>query len=306
MAGFIVSTTKLTKSFGSVLALDDLNLHIPKGISGFIGPNGAGKTTTINILIGLLKPDHGEASIFGLDSWRESYEIRKRIGVLDEKCGYPKNFTGMKFLKHVARIYNITQSEKRARMILNDIGLSEAGNKPIKTYSAGMTQRLGLAQALISDPELAILDEPTANIDPSGRILLLDKIKELHRDRGTNFLISTHILPELEKICDWISIIRKGKLVDQGYVKELAMKYSANVYRIEVSNPQLLAEKIKKTNVVELVWIEDARIYCKVKNLEEFHEEIPRIIASLKLKLRSFQYMHSSLEEIYKEVAHGE
>jgi len=295
----------LVKSFGTTVALDGLNLEIPKGISGFVGNNGSGKTTTIGILLGLLKPERGEAKVFGLDCWRNSFEIRRRTGVLHENNTFPGNFSGRRFLEHVADIYGITDSKQSAKDILKTVGLSDSKDKLIKGYSAGMTRRLGLAQALIGDPELVILDEPTANIDPLGRIDLLNKIKELHKEKGTSFLISTHILSELEKICDWLSIIDSGKIVDQGHIKDLADKYFANIYVIEVSKPTLLLEKIKTLNNIERTWIEDEKVYCKFKNQNEFFKEIPKIIVALDLQLKSFRNSQGTLEEIYKKTAVG-
>ena len=197
MCSFIIKTTNLTKYFGKAIALNELNLCVPKGISGFIGKNGAGKTTTISILLGLLKPNLGEAIVFDMDCWRESYEIRRKLGVMHEVNAYPGNFSGKRFLEYVASIYGVSQIGQRVKESLEDVGLAEVKDKPIKTYSAGMFKRLGLAQALIGYPELVILDEPTANIDPSGRIELLEKIKEMHVEYGTSFLISTHILSDL-------------------------------------------------------------------------------------------------------------
>jgi ABC-2 type transport system ATP-binding protein len=289
----------LTKSFGKVVALNDLNLQIPRGISGFIGKNGAGKTTTISVLLGLIKANRGKATVFGLDCWHDSFEIRRRLGVMHEVNAYPGNFTGEHFLAHVARIYNITQVNLRTTEVLKDVGLIEAKDRLVKTYSAGMFRRLGFAQALIGNPELAILDEPTANIDPLGRIMLLDKIKEMNKTRGTSFLISTHILSDLERVCDWLSIIDSGKIVDQGNVKELAEKYSANTYRIEVSNPQLFIEKVKELNMIEKAWIENDKVFCKIKDANAFYEAVPRMSVELKLQLKSFQPMIGTLEEIY-------
>ena len=303
MGTFIINTSNLVKSFGSTVALDELNLQVPKGISGFIGKNGAGKTTTISVLLGLLKPNWGEATVFGLDCWRDSYKIRRRLGVMHEVNAYPSSFTGKHFLEYVAKIYGVSQVEQRTKEALRNVGLADARDKPIKAYSAGMFRRLGLAQALICDPELAILDEPTANIDPLGRITLLDKIKEMHKDRGTSFLISTHILSDLEKVCNWLSIIDAGKIVDQGNIKDLAEKYSANIYKIEVSNPMLFAEKIQVLSMVEKVWVENNYVYCKVKNTTTFYQEIPKVAAKQKLQLKGFQHMLGTIEEIYKETA---
>lgn len=302
----LILTEDLVKFFGDIPALDGLDLKASKGISGFIGPNGAGKTTTINILLGLLKPDAGKAQVFGLDSWRESFKIRKRLGVLHEKPTYPGNFTGLRYLEHVAHIYGVPQPKQRAKETIREVGLSEAGGKAIKTYSAGMLQRLGLAQALISDPELAILDEPTANLDPLGRIEFLDKIRELHQNRGVNFFISTHILPELEKVCEWVSIINNGVIIDQGFLTDLANKYSANVYKIEVSDPYLFSTRVGQLKTVEKVWVESNTVYCKVKKTEEFYRELPHITSELNLKLKSFQPLYGTLEEIFKALVGAE
>ena len=306
MIDFIIQTASLVKSFGSNFALNELDLKVPKGISGFIGKNGAGKTTTIGVLLGLLKPNGGEATVFGMDCWRDSYEIRRRLGVMHEVNAYPGSFTGTHFLRHVARIYRVRQVEQRVKEAMKDVGLSDAADKKIKTYSAGMFRRLGLAQALIGDPEFAVLDEPTANIDPLGRITLLDKIKDLYKEQGTSFLISTHILSDLEKVCSWLSIIDAGRIVDQGDVKDLAEKYSAHIYKIEVSNPGLFVDKVQGVGGVEKVWIEEGKVYCKVKDADAFYEKIPEVAAKSKLRLKSFQHMLGTLEEIYKKTVGAE
>ncbi len=299
----IVSTSNLVKSFGSSVALNGLDLKIPKGISGFIGKNGAGKTTTIGVLIGLLKPSNGEATIFGLDCWNDSFEIRSKIGILHEVNLYPGGFTGERFLEHVAQMYKVTQPHQKSKECLKAVGLTNSDSqKKIKGFSAGMLRRLGLAQALIGDPELVILDEPTANIDPLGRIELLNLIKGIRKEKDTHFLICTHILSDLEKICDWLSIIDKGKITEQGRVKELAGKYSANVYRIEVSNPEILVRNISGMPFVEKSWVEDQKVFCKVNDTDMFYTKLPRIIADLDLQLRSFQSTFSTIEEIYANV----
>jgi len=305
MSAYLVSTANLVKSFGKAAVLQKLNMQVPKGISGFIGKNGAGKTTTIGVLLGLLKPNSGEATVFGLDSWHDSFEIRRRLGVMHETNAYPSGFTAQRFLEHVARIYGVPEGNQRIKELLTDVGLADARDKSIKTFSAGMFRRLGLAQALIGNPELAILDEPTANIDPLGRIALLEKIKEMNKEHGTSFLISTHILSDLEKICSWLSIIDAGKIVDQGNVQDLAGKYSANVYKVDISEPQLFAERVQKMETVEKIWIENGKVYCKVKDPEAFCLEIPKIAAELKVQLKGFQQVVGTLEEIYTKTSGG-
>lgn len=305
MSAYIVSTSNLVKSFGKAVVLKELNMQIPKGISGFVGKNGAGKTTTIGVLLGLLKPTSGEATIFGLDSWRDSFEIRRRLGVMHEVNAYPNSFTAKDYLEHVAQIYGISQVNQHVNELLTDVGLANANDKPIKAFSAGMFRRLGLAQALIGNPEFAILDEPTANIDPLGRVALLEKIKEMNREHGTSFLISTHILSDLEKICNWLTIIDAGQIVDQGPVQDLAGKYSANMYKMEVSDPELFAKTIQKLDAVEKVWIENGKVYCKVRDMDTFCMEAPKIAAELKLRLKGFQQIIGTLEEIYSKTSGG-
>lgn len=301
----LINTSNLTKAFGNNTALNKLNMQVPKGIAGFIGRNGAGKTTTIGVLLGLIKPKSGEATVFGLDCWRDSYKIRKRLGVMHEVNAYPGGFSGKRFLTHVARIYQVPLSDRGILDALKDVGLGEAADRSIKTYSAGMFRRLGLAQALIGNPELAILDEPTANIDPFGRIAILEKIKQMHQEKGTSFLISTHILSDLEKVCSWLSIIDKGKIVDQGNVDDLAAKYSANIFKIEVSNPEALLLTLQTLGTVEKAWIEDGKVLCKVKDPSGFYAEIPRVASSLNLQLKSLQHLTGSLEEIYTRTVGG-
>ncbi|MGD6808330.1 MAG: ABC transporter ATP-binding protein [Candidatus Bathyarchaeia archaeon] len=301
MEKFVINLTNITKNFGKVTALNELNMQVPKGISGFVGKNGSGKTTTIGVLLGLISANKGQASMFGLDCWKNSFEIRQKLGVMHETNAYPGNFSARRFLTHVAKLYGITQINQTIDELLNDVDLTHAQDKPIKTYSAGMFKRLGLAQALIGNPELAILDEPTANIDPIGRITLLEKIKEMHEKHDTSFLISTHILSDLEKICSYLVVIDQGKTIDQGYMNNLTEKYSANIYKIEVSNPQQFTTALQKLDSIEKVWIENNKIFCKVNDPKIFCTEIPKIASELKIQLKGFQQTLGSLEEIYTQ-----
>lgn len=289
------------KTFGKMPALNELTIQIPNGISGFVGKNGSGKTTTIGVLLGLIKANKGQASMFGLDCWKNSFEIRQKLGVMHETNAYPGNFSARRFLTHVAKLYGITQIDQTITQLLKDVDLTHAQDKPIKTFSAGMFKRLGLAQALIGNPELAILDEPTANIDPLGRITILEKIKDMHTKHGTSFLISTHILSDLEKICNYLIIIDQGKTIDQGNINTLTEKYSANIYKIEVSNPPQFITALQKTDTIDKVWVENDKIFCKVNNPEMFCAEIPKIASELKLQLKGFQQTLNSLEEIYSQ-----
>ncbi|MCL1970585.1 MAG: ABC transporter ATP-binding protein [Candidatus Bathyarchaeota archaeon] len=301
MEEIVAETSNLVKTFGKIPALNELTMQIPNGISGFVGKNGSGKTTTIGVLLGLIRANKGHATMFGLDCWKNSFEIRQKLGVMHETNAYPGNFSARRFLTHVAKLYGITQIDQTITQLISDVDLVHAQDKPIKTFSAGMFKRIGLAQALIGNPELAILDEPTANIDPLGRITILEKIKEMHIKHGTSFLISTHILSDLEKICNYLIIIDQGKTVDQGNINNLTEKYSANIYKIEVSNPQQFLTALQKIDTINKVWVENNKIFCKVNNPEMFCTEIPKIASELKLQLKGFQQTLGSLEEIYSQ-----
>jgi ABC-2 type transport system ATP-binding protein len=295
----VIETHDLTKYFGKIQALENLNLQDGGTISGFVGPNGAGKTTTLHILLGFIKPSIGNATVFGLDAWSQSLQIRERVGFLQEKPQYPSAFTGQGFLEHVAKFHNQSQPRQKAKQILKEVDLTSASEKPIKTYSAGMLQRLGLAQALVSEPELVILDEPTANLDPTGRLNLLEKIENLQKDKGIKFFISTHILSELEKICNWVSIINHGAIVDQGYMQDLTTKYSARIYKITVTEPQNLLEALENQPYIERAWQEEDDVFAQVKDTEAFLQGISQITAQQKIKIKELRSLYGALEEIY-------
>lgn len=212
----------MRKRFGKITALNGLNLDVPRGVSAIIGPNGAGKTTLMHILLGLLKPDAGRSYVLGMDCWLQSFEVRKRVGALIEEPAYPPDLTGLRYLELVARFYGLKGSRQYAEYALKTVGLWQVRHRKIGKYSAGMLRRLGLARVLMGESELILLDEPTANLDPGGRIEVLKTIKVLRRDAGINFFISSHILPELSEVCEHVSIIYNGKIVEHGPVAELA------------------------------------------------------------------------------------
>jgi len=295
-----VEVEGLTKNFGNVQALRGLNLKLGKGVIGLLGPNGAGKTTTIGILLGLLRPTKGKAKVFGFDCWHQSFEVRKRMGVLHEKPIYPSSFTGRRYLEYVAEFYGIKNPKEQATKLLKDVGFSKAADRKMSTYSAGMVQRIGLAQALIGEPELVILDEPTANLDPIGRVEFLEKIRELHKEHGISFLISTHILSELEIVCDQVAIINKGVVKEQGSITELSKKYQAKVYMIVVSDAQLLSNEIEKSGIAKRVKIEGNKALVETDSRQHLQDEIIRIIKEHKIELIAMGPQYGMLESIYR------
>ncbi len=295
----VVQTDELEKWYGDVQALAGLNLTSAGKINGLIGPNGAGKTTTLLILLGLVRPTEGEASVLGLNCVKDSFAIRERVGVLHEKPRFPPQMTGIRFLRHIAKLHRCIDDQQVVLKLLDEVGLAEAGHRKIGTYSAGMVQRLGLVQALVGNPQLVILDEPTANLDPTGRSDILQLIQRLQQTRDIRFLISTHILPELEKVCDWVSIINKGTVTDQGPIQELLQRYTGSVYCVQVSTPQQLVDAFTDNPIVTSVRIHDDEAIFEVCDEEAFQQQVVKIAAKHGLGIKKLERVDDSLENIY-------
>ena len=299
----IIEAKNIVKRFGKITALNGISLTINRGIEGLIGPNGAGKTTFINIILGLIRPDEGYISVFGMDPWRDGAEIRERIGVLHEKPQFPKNFTGREYLEIVGSFYGYGKYDviKKVNKIIRIIDLEKFVDRKIGTYSAGMVQRLGLAQALIGDPEFVILDEPTANLDPTSRIEFLELIARLYRDEGISFLISTHILSELERVCQRVSIICDGIIRERGSLIDLTKKYVTQ-YLIEVKNPIKLYDRLRDESIVEKIEFYDTKIFVETRNWREFQKILFRIILDNNIEVISVLPRYGALEQVYRKV----
>jgi len=214
------------------VAVKDLNLSVRAGeVFGFLGPNGAGKTTTMNVLLGFVNATSGSAYLFGVDV-REPI-ARQRIGYLPELTYYYKFLTAEEILRFYARIFRIPRAETDRRIdeLLKLVELEAARNRPLKTYSKGMQQRVGLAQALINDPDLLILDEPTSVLDPIGRMKVREIIQRL-KNNGKTVFFSSHELGEVETVCDRVAIINQGELKVEGRVSELVEKYQTGLENI--------------------------------------------------------------------------
>jgi ABC-2 type transport system ATP-binding protein len=211
------------------LVVEGLNLQVRSGeVLGFLGPNGAGKTTTMNVLLGFVNATGGSASIFGVDV-RETI-ARQRIGYLPELTYYYKFLSGEELLRFYARIFRIPSAEREARIdsVLKLVELETVRGRLIKTYSKGMQQRVGLAQALINDPDLLILDEPTSGLDPLGRMKVREIIQRL-KERGKTVFFSSHELGEVETVCDRVAILHQGRLLVESAVADLERQYQGNL-----------------------------------------------------------------------------
>jgi len=221
----VLETRDLTKRYGDRTAVNTLNLRIRRGeIFGLLGPNGAGKTTTILMLLGLTEPSGGEARVGGLDPRRQPLEVKRHVGYLPDDVGFYDDLTARENLAYTARLNRLTDSEaeERIEFLLDEVGLMSVIDRRVRTFSRGMRQRLGLADALIKSPSILILDEPTVNIDPEGVRELLRFVSDLRTVEGLTVLLSSHLLHQVEQVCDRIGIFVGGRLVGIGTVADLA------------------------------------------------------------------------------------
>jgi len=239
IADDVIATRGLTKSYQGVVALDDLNLVVPRhSIFGFLGPNGAGKTTTIKLLLGLTRPTSGTAAVVGRDTVGESIDIRQHVGYLAQQPQFYDHLTARETLRFTARLFfrgARTAIEERVAESLDLVGLSARADRPVRGFSGGERQRLGIAQAYVNHPDLLILDEPAASLDPMGRRDVLQVMERL-RERTTVFY-STHILDDVERVSDMVAILAKGRLIAEAPVTELLASSGAASYELTYRGP---------------------------------------------------------------------
>lgn len=244
----VIETTGLTFKFGNQTVVNSLSLQVPQGsIYGFLGPNGAGKTTTIKLLLNLLQTDQGNIKIFGLDFKNNREQILAQTGSLIEQPAIYAHLTGRENLINRAILLQI--NETRVDEMLNLVQLTAAANKKAGKYSLGMKQRLGIALALLPDPKLLMLDEPTNGLDPNGIIEIRELLKRLTKEHGKTVFISSHLLAEIERMASHVAIINKGELLFQGEIKELE-SLSKPLVRIETDNTVDAANLLTKKGYV--------------------------------------------------------
>jgi len=247
----IIEIKNLSKQFREVKAVDDLNLTVYRGdVFGFLGPNGAGKSTTIRMLLSLIKPTNGEIRLFDKSLSKDRISILKNIGAIVEKPDFYTYLSAFKNLEILGRLSKTDVSRKRIMEVLEFVGLEKRYKSKVKTFSHGMKQRLGLAQALLHDPELIILDEPTTGLDPQGMKEIRELILHLSKDKNKTILLSSHILSEVEIVASRMIILNKGKKIVEGTVSELLNRDELRV-TVEVENNEIAEEKIRESKWME-------------------------------------------------------
>jgi ABC-2 type transport system ATP-binding protein len=296
----LIQVDDLAKRYGKVVAVDGLSLRVEEGsIMGLIGPNGVGKTTTIKIIIGLLKPDRGFVRVFNEEPW-DNPALKSKIGIIHQRAYFPSHHKVTDYLQRVCRIFG--KPESRAREVLALTKLEDAYDRTIKTLSAGMLQKLAIAHAWINQPGLIIADEPTSNLDPEARSDLLDLILHLHHDENVTFLISSDIVPELNKVCDSVAIISQGKVWASGGLTELSERLGARTTRISTDNPEALGELIRELEYVNRVEVDSRGVSVGVLagDDERLYEDVPRLAKEVKVKIVGIETGTASLEELFR------
>ncbi len=296
----VIETQNLTFNFkGKKKAVDDLQLHVPEGsIYGFLGPNGAGKSTTIRMLAGLLFPASGNITLFGRDFKKSKSHVLKRSAFMIEEPTYYRHLSGRQNLELICKAGGYDR--KRIDEVLKAVKLFDDRNRKAGNYSMGMKQRLGIAGALLPDPELFVLDEPTNGLDPQGMYEIRELIGELNREYGKTIFISSHLLGEIEKMCTHVGIIHHGKGIFEGTIDQLAgMTKATKMFRIECAEPK------KAINALEKKW----KVTEKPNNLIEIQpqkreeqSEIIKMLINSGVPIMQAYEVKSNLEELFIQV----
>ncbi|MEK5068429.1 ABC transporter ATP-binding protein [Sporosarcina sp. FSL K6-1508] len=297
MSNFIIETNKLTKNFGSRKVVDHVDLQVKKGeIYGFLGPNGAGKTTTIRMLLGLARPTKGSIHIFGKDVRTEKLAILKKVGSLVEYPSYYGHLTAYENLEAMRILLDVPKS--RIDEVLSIVHLTNDATRPVKGFSLGMKQRLGIATALLGNPELLILDEPTNGLDPSGIIEIRELIKSMPKEHGITIVVSSHLLSEIDQMATQVGIISKGQMIFQDSILKLraqsTSKIKLTVNDAEAAWKTLLTQGYTSAPDHNNLFIENA--------VDNNVAEIVKILVQNDYSVFRVEEERKSLEEIFLEL----
>ncbi len=295
----MIEVENLTKVYGNFKALDGLNLKVEENeVFGYLGPNGAGKTTTINLMIGMLQPTSGSIRIAGIDVERNPLEIKKICGYLPENVGFYDHMTAKQNLLYFSEFYRIP--EREAVRIIDDllelVGIADAADRKVGEFSKGMKQRLGLAQALLNDPEVIFLDEPTSGLDPQGAADFRKIIRDLKKE-GKTIFFSSHILSEVKEICETVGIINRGRLIAKGKIEEFKQKLTIIVETEPMIDVSIL-EPFGNVKTRGSQIIVEAEKDCRI--------EISKTLVREGYTIKELHLMEPSLEEIYLRIVQEE
>jgi ABC-2 type transport system ATP-binding protein len=295
----LVETQALTKRYNaSVLALDSLSVEIKPGVTGLVGANGAGKSTLIKILLGLLYPTSGTARMLGFDVLTQGPEVRQYVGYMPEHDCLPPDVSATEFVAHMARINGLPSSAARERTadILRHVGLFEERYRPIGTYSTGMKQRVKLAQALVHDPRLLMLDEPTNGLDPAGRDEMLDLIRRIGHQFGISILMSSHLLGEIERACDNLVVIDGGKLMRSDTIASFTSSMQVLTVEVDADEDELEQRLAKHGFAVG----RDGRLLLIGMENEKLYDIVRDEVVDMDVGLIRLEQRRHRLEDLFR------
>jgi ABC-2 type transport system ATP-binding protein len=294
----IASADHVQRKFGNVLALSDVTFELQKGVTGLLGANGAGKTTLISLLLGVLRPDAGKLEVLGMDPLKAGYKLRQRIGYAPEDDRFPPDVKASELVRHFAEMRGIPHRAAvvRASEVLFEVGLGEERFRPIGTMSTGQRQRVKLAQALVHDPELVLLDEPTNGLDPIQRDDMLALVRRIGTDLGFTVLISSHLLGEVEQVSDYILMLEGGKVARSGSVKSLLGGDTPMVVEV-VAGAKRLAELLSSKGFASTAK-DDLRLTVP-SSVEGVQDAVVAGVVELDLELRRMERGAATLGELF-------
>lgn len=302
----VIDVRKVSKWYGNLVAVNDISFQVYPGITGILGPNGAGKTTLLHMIAGLSSPSAGQISLLG-ESVRFNPGIYRKVGVMSEHESVYGFFTGRQFVEFNARLQGLPDIRTAVDKAINSVGLAEVQDRPLHTYSRGMSQRMRLAATLVHDPEVLILDEPLNGTDPHQRLEFQDLMNRLAAE-GRTILISSHILEEVEAQAQRIILMVSGKLAASGNIRAIREKLDQRPYQVRIvaSNPRSLASALLQSEVVESVTIDpDDSIIVLSRNVSQLQQSVPVAARQLGIRLFRVEPMDESLESVFTYVVGG-
>ncbi|MGA1848863.1 MAG: ABC transporter ATP-binding protein [Thermoplasmatota archaeon] len=294
----IIETTSLSKDYQGLMALNSVDLAIPTGAVGLLGPNGAGKSTLIKCLLGLVVPSSGTSKVLGLSTEKLQTHIqaREKVGYVPENDCLIPNMDAVSFVKYMGEISGLPPMDamQRAHEVLHYVGIGDERYRRISTYSTGMKQKIKLAQAIVHDPELIILDEPTNGMDPKGRQEMLDLIKDIHLNHGKNILLSSHLLPDVEYICEHVVILNNGSVLVQGMIKELTT--TSDEYEIRIKGDE---EQFRKVLTEMKLSFQKKGSFFMVRSKEDLLVRLYPAVKDKDIQIRHATRYRQTLEDIF-------
>jgi ABC-2 type transport system ATP-binding protein len=303
--GLAVQTFGITKRFGHFTAVDHLNLEIKHEVFGLLGPNGAGKTTLQRMLVTVLAPTEGTATVAGADILHEADKVRKRIGVVTQASTLDLELSALQNMNLYGMYYGIPRKKRQERIseLLKVVGLAERAKIRVAGYSGGMKRRLEIVRALLSEPEVLFLDEPTTGLDPQARAAVLEYVKRIHEEHGITLVITTHYLDEAENLCDRVAIVDFGKIVAEGSPSELKRKVSGgDIVEAGFSTlPDTAFNALKRADFILGVKKRDGGLTILAKNGAEAVPKIVALVDSNGGKLRTITLRELTLDDVFLE-----